>query len=175
MHDLPPYLIESFKTTLRELEFAALLLHVIDCASSSCFAQIKAVRTILEELALQDKPQLMVFNKIDLLEGPQRVEALREQFPGAVFISALKKENMGALSERLEQLLFTRTLEVRVSLDVKDSGQFHVLYDMGEVKNVVYEQDKAIFSILVEETALERIKKILGRTAHSIEYGYHNM
>lgn len=169
MNDLPPYLIESFKTTLRELEFAALLLHVIDCASLSCLAQIKAVHKILEELSLQDKPQLMVFNKIDLIEGPQRVEALREQFPDAVFISALRKENMDALLERLEQLLFTHTLKLRVIMDVKDSGQFHVLYGMAEVKNVVYEQDNAIFSILVEETALERIKKILENTAHSIE------
>ncbi len=165
MADLPPYLIESFKTTLRELEFAALLVHVIDCASSSCLAQIRAVNEVLDELGLCDKPRVTVFNKIDLIAEPQRIDALQGQFPEGVFISALKKQNIDTLLARIERLLFTHTRKVRVTMEIKDAGDSHLLYDMAEVKTTAYEQNKAVFSILVEETNLKKLMKLLENRA----------
>ena len=62
---LPTQLVESFKSTLDEVHEADLLLHVVDIAHPQFEAHINSVNELLAELKVQDKPTLMVFNKID--------------------------------------------------------------------------------------------------------------
>lgn len=62
---LPTQLVESFKSTLDEVQEADLLLHVVDISHPSFEAHIEAVNEILQEIGAAEKPTLMVFNKID--------------------------------------------------------------------------------------------------------------
>lgn len=62
---LPTQLVESFKSTLDEVQEADLLLHVVDISHPSFEAHIEAVNEILQEIRAAEKPTLMVFNKID--------------------------------------------------------------------------------------------------------------
>ena len=66
---LPTQLVESFKSTLEEVHEADLLLHVVDIAHPKFEAHIHSVNELLAELKVQDKPTLMVFNKIDAYEA----------------------------------------------------------------------------------------------------------
>ncbi|MBO5365493.1 MAG: GTPase HflX, partial [Peptococcaceae bacterium] len=68
IRDLPSQLITAFKATLDELQYADLLLHVIDISNPNFENQLEAVETILQQLNLQEKPRIYVFNKIDCLE-----------------------------------------------------------------------------------------------------------
>lgn len=67
IRDLPPSLIKAFKSTLSETADADLLLHVIDITDPHIHKKIKIVEDLLEQLGLQDKPKLYIFNKIDLI------------------------------------------------------------------------------------------------------------
>jgi GTP-binding protein HflX len=58
-------LVESFKSTLDEVREADVLLHVVDISHPSFMDHIASVNTILQEIQSQDKPTIMVFNKID--------------------------------------------------------------------------------------------------------------
>ena len=118
---LPTQLVESFKSTLVEVQEADLLLHVVDISHHNFEEQIQSVNQILSEIKSIDKPTLMVFNKIDayLAEpwGESNLLAKRtskhysiEEWQRtwmhrvndrALFISALNKENLDAFRKRV--------------------------------------------------------------------------
>lgn len=80
IEDLPPELIEAFKSTLIETIEADLLLHVIDISDPEFPTKIEVVEQILEELDLQDKPKLYIFNKLDLIAHPNVFEETIEEY-----------------------------------------------------------------------------------------------
>src|SRR6476659_290597 len=82
---LPHGLVEAFKATLEEVVQADLLLHVVDVGHPQAEEQIQAVNTVLEEIGAAGKPTLMVFNKIDQLNG--NGNKFRDRFPNAVAVS----------------------------------------------------------------------------------------
>ena len=118
---LPTQLVESFKSTLVEVQEADLLLHVVDISHHNFEEQIQSVNQILSEIKSIDKPTLMVFNKIDAylaepwdesnllakrtskhysIEEWQRTWMHRVN-DRALFISALNKENLDAFRKRV--------------------------------------------------------------------------
>ena len=111
IRNLPKELLEAFRATLEELEEADLLLHVADASHPELDRQVKAVGSILEQLDLQGTPRMLVLNKVDALPetpdegGLTARDALREEYPGAFFISARTgeglKELSGAIAGRL--------------------------------------------------------------------------
>ena len=98
---LPHNLIESFKSTLDEVRESDVLLHVIDMTHPRYEDHIDVVRATLGELGVAAKPLLPVFNKVDRLEEPELLGALRSRFPEAAFVSALRGIGLGDLKERL--------------------------------------------------------------------------
>lgn len=104
IQQLPHNLIEAFKSTLAELQYADLLLQVIDIADPNWQDHIRVVRQILDELEVT-KPMLFVFNKADKLtpeEYAQRM-ALIELYTPNVVISASSKESAAPLLSYLQQ------------------------------------------------------------------------
>lgn len=115
---LPTHLIESFRSTLDEVKESDILLHVVDIAHPQHADHIETVQKLLKELECQDKPTLLIFNKIDLFRernfdiyleesGKEEIEkgllkSLQSQFgQEGMFISAHTKENLTELRERL--------------------------------------------------------------------------
>jgi GTP-binding protein HflX len=95
IRDLPHKLVEAFRATLQEAADADLLLHVVDAASPLASEQIEEVERVLAEIGADRIPQVLVFNKLDLLPAAQYPRVLRdvvERAPGAraprVFVSA---------------------------------------------------------------------------------------
>ncbi len=107
IHDLPKDLVAAFKATLEELEEADLLLHLVDMSTEGFDERIKAVNRILTELGLEEKPQLLVFNKMDLLPEDEASEIAHEH--SACMISALDQETTRELLEVMDQRLFFDT------------------------------------------------------------------
>lgn len=106
---LPHHLIESFKSTLAEVEESDILLHVVDVSHPGYEDQMSVVRETLKELNTLDKPTIYVFNKVDRLEEfkntPDFIEELKSNMPAeingdkVVFISAKEKLNIEELRE----------------------------------------------------------------------------
>jgi GTP-binding protein HflX len=94
---LPKELVEAFRATLEELEEADLLLHVADASHPELDMQLAAVDSILENLALQDTPRLLILNKTDRLM-PERRAVLEQVRPDAIPVSATTRQGLEALS-----------------------------------------------------------------------------
>jgi len=104
IRDLPPDLVAAFRATLEELAGADLFLHVVDASAPDLERRMAAVRNVLAEIGLEDRPELLVFNQIDRL--PPGVGATLAERHGAVPISALRGSGLDALLERAGGLLF---------------------------------------------------------------------
>ena len=93
---LPHGLVAAFKATLEEVVQADLLLHVVDVSHPQVEEQIASVNAVLKEIGAEGKPTLMVFNKIDQLNGNQCVlSRFLERHPKGVSISAANGEGSG--------------------------------------------------------------------------------
>lgn len=103
IRNLPKDLMGVFRTTLRELRDADVLMHVVDASSGDPSSQIAAVEDILRELELGDIPRIMVFNKCDRVPPAER-DALCRRF-GAVGISALDSASLSPLIQVLDETL----------------------------------------------------------------------
>ncbi len=100
IRDLPPDLIDAFRSTLEDSIEADLLLHVID-ASDPLFAdKIRVVDEILDEIGAK-QPRVLVFNKIDLLDMSART-ALKQQYgTDALYISAHTQQGVEELKHKM--------------------------------------------------------------------------
>ncbi len=95
---LPHSLVEAFKATLEEVVQADLLLHVVDVSHPQAEEQIQAVDAVLKEIGADGKPTLMVFNKIDQLNGSRDVlSRFAEKHPHGVSTSAETGEGIPEL------------------------------------------------------------------------------
>lgn len=104
IHDLPPSLMDAFRATLEEVTEADALLHVVDLSHPAWQSQIRSVMTILSEMPITPGPALLVFNKIDQVDG-ETLALAQEEHPQAVFISACDRLGLETLRRRLGQLV----------------------------------------------------------------------
>lgn len=100
IRDLPQDLVDAFAATLEELDDADLLLHVVDISNPRFEEQMAAVDRILEQLDLQSKPLILVFNKTDRV-GSVFMEHYIKKY-GGIGISALDRETIPPLIEAME-------------------------------------------------------------------------
>lgn len=117
---LPHHLIESFKSTLAEVQEADVLMHVVDISHPAYEDHISVVRRTLKDLGAVDKPTIYVFNKIDQLEENIEGEAFEhvsnidhlQEHDEQIFISAVKKLNIDKLREVIIQKVKKRHFQI---------------------------------------------------------------
>jgi GTP-binding protein HflX len=126
---LPTDLVESFKSTLDEVREADLLLHIVDISHPDFEEQIQVVEKTLGELGCADKPQMIIFNKIDAYTWVEKEQddltpRTKENIPldelmrtwmaklndNCLFISAVRKENI----EEMKEVLYGKIREMHV-------------------------------------------------------------
>ena len=130
---LPHQLVEAFKATLEELEYADLLLHVIDISDPHWLEQAQIVDELIEELGAQQIPCLRVYNKSDLYFGD-----IRPHGENSVNISAKTGEGVDELLARIDKLLDKGTRRVTIHLPYDKGGFLDMLYREAKVESVEY-------------------------------------
>jgi GTP-binding protein HflX len=131
---LPHGLIESFKSTLEVASEADFLVHVVDSAAADPEGQIAAVRTVLAEIDADRVPELIVFNKADLV--PEAVADLVADHEGSVAVSAVTGEGIDDFLATLADRL--RTIATPVELLIP--------YDRGDVLAAVHREGEVVSS-----------------------------
>jgi GTP-binding protein HflX len=138
---LPTRLVEAFKATLEEVLEADLLLHVVDVSHPKADEQLAAVNTVLAELGAEAaaKPVLMVFNKVDRLGVDAPVARYREQFPGAVFVSARTGAGLPELLGELGRQLRPVREQLELVIPHHEAAAIARLHALGQVLESDYE------------------------------------
>ena len=130
---LPHQLVEAFKATLEELEYADLLLHVIDLSNPQWAQQAQVVDSLIRELKADHIPCLRVYNKCDLAFSGALP---REE--DSVYISARTGEGIDRLLQAVDKKLDKGTRRVTIRLPYDKTGLLDGLYREAKVENVEY-------------------------------------
>jgi GTP-binding protein HflX len=113
---LPHHLVASFHSTLEEVVQSDLLVHIVDISHPFYFEQMEQVRGVLEEIGASARPFIVVFNKVDLVTRDSAMDAARNRYPGAIFISATRKIGLKNLIAEISQRLFTPIVQGEIVL-----------------------------------------------------------
>lgn len=125
VHDLPHKLVEAFKSTLEELQYADLMLHVIDVSNPHYLKMKKAVESLLDELNLNDKPCLYVYNKIDRLDDFAKGNLDYWHKEKSLFVSAHSGEGLETVLEEIQNNVpMSVTTKIVVKADAMDVLNF---------------------------------------------------
>jgi GTP-binding protein HflX len=133
IRDLPHRLIASFKATLEEARQADLLLHVADASNPAVYEQISSVYAVLQEIGIEEKDALLVLNKIDQLESPSQLEAIRNRYPHAIAVSARSGEASERLAMGVSDALSRSFCDIDVETGVGNGKLMAYLAAHGEV------------------------------------------
>ena len=156
---LPHHLVASFKATLEEVAEADLLLHVVDVSHPEAESQIDAVDEVLKELGALERPTLMLFNKIDLLEEEGHIQLFQSKYPDSLAISAQNGVGLEALKDLLTERFSIQDVDVSLALSYQDGKALDYLYKHGEVLDTDYQGE----SICVKAKLSQRYLKALER------------
>ena len=148
---LPHHLVEAFRATLEELEYADLLLHVIDASAPDRASQIRVVDKLIEELA-PGTPVLRCYNKADLTND---IPAERD----AVAISAKTGQGMEALLSAMEQALNRGKRRVRLLLPYAQAGFVDTLHSGAQVLSLEYTGEGILTEAVVDPILYGRLRE----------------
>jgi GTP-binding protein HflX len=139
IHHLPKQLVAAFRATLEEIAAADILLHVVDISHPQYPAQIEIVRRHLSRLDPGfERRELLVFNKIDLLESIAEQSFLEREYPGACFVSARQGEGLACLKETLARIIDRQNERVKAYLPYRQGALLDQIRRSGNVLRVRY-------------------------------------
>lgn len=148
---LPHHLVEAFKATLEELQYADLLIHVIDASDPEREAHMQVVERLIGELAKPGVPVIDCYNKCDIAEnGAPRGE-------NNVEISARTGEGIDALKALAERLLERGLHHVRLCLPYSMGGMVDTLHSQAKVLSCRYEAEGILVEAIMDETLYGRL------------------
>ena len=150
---LPHHLVDAFRATLEELEYADLLLHVIDSADPNREEHIAVVDKLIAQLAKPGTPVLRCYNKADLVP-PEEIPVGED----VVAISAAKGVGMEALLAAVEKTLNHARHHVVVTLPYSMGGMVETLHDNAQVIAVDYTAGGIAVETVVDEILYGRLK-----------------
>ena len=130
---LPHGLVEAFKATLEEVVRADLLLHVVDASHPLAEEQIAAVNSVLKEIGADEKSTMMIFNKMDRLEGGGALNRLQERHPHSVAISATTGEGISNLLAEIGTQLRPKREFLELKIPHEQSAVIARLHKVGQV------------------------------------------
>ncbi|MCL1077400.1 GTPase HflX [Parashewanella spongiae] len=158
---LPHDLVAAFKSTLQETRQAQLLLHVVDCADENMGDNFEQVRNVLKEIDADEIPQLIVCNKIDLLDDVQpRIDYNDEGLPSRVWLSAQKRIGFDLLLKAIEALVGQEIAEYKLKIPATSGHYISQFYQLEVLKDQEYDEvGNCIFSVRLPVSNWNRLLK----------------
>ncbi len=153
IHRLPHMLVEAFKATLEEVRTATLLLHVVDASSELASERMAVVEEVLKEIGAAAIPRIVVLNKADLMEHPQRGDS------DAITISALRGEGLDRLLDAIARHLSRTREEVSVTFPARRGDLVAMARRDGEVLSEEYRDGLVSMRALVSAPVAGRLRK----------------
>lgn len=146
---LPHRLVEAFKATLEEVVEADLLLHVVDVTHPHAEHHIESVNRVLGEIGADEKPTLLVFNKIDNLEMSEYARHWLARFENSIAVSAKTGEGFDAFFDELGSSLRPIRSLMDLQVPYEESGVLARLHEVGQILEKDYNGAKARLKVQV--------------------------
>lgn len=133
IRQLPHSLVDAFRATLEEVTAADLILHIVDVAADSRSERIVQVNEVLDEIGANEVPKLMVYNKVDAIDSPPRLERDVSGKPFKVWVSAQTGQGLDLLVDAMGELLADELVETQITLQPHEGNIRAKLFALGAV------------------------------------------
>jgi len=163
LQDLPHHLIQSFKATLEEAVEADILFHVIDISDHRMHELSDSVHDVIKELGIENKPVVVVLNKMDKVKNKHELMLRAGLFDDPVIVSALEGTGLEGLIERVDVSVRSRMEEVELTLP---HGHYDIIVkirDKGSVKEEKYTDEGVYIRALIPSSLKNSILKKLDK------------
>ncbi len=158
VRELPHELVAAFRSTLQEARDADLLLHVVDASDPQRGERITQVRSVLAGIGAGEVPELLVFNKIDLLEEAPRLSSGLDGLPAQAWVSAARDLGIPALRAAIAQAVRPHQLARTLHVELRAAAVRSELYRRNAVRGERQLDDGTWdIDVELEATALERL------------------
>lgn len=158
---IPHDLVAAFRSTLEETSEASLLIHLVDAADPHREEKIADVQDVIKEVGAETVPQLLVFNKIDMLEPTvaPRVDLNDQGLPERVWVSAREDEGIELMLDSVASYFRGRFVTVKLTLEVAAGKRRSELYTLGTILEEGFdEQGNSEFTMCLTEQEWETIQ-----------------
>ena len=137
VRQLPHQLVEAFRSTFEEVTMSDVIVHVVDAAHEDPAQQIKTVREVVEEVDARGIPEIVVFNKADLIDKDRRM-VLRIMEPDGVFVSAKTGEGIDELQQLIADTIPEPDVEVTAVIPYEHGELVSMIHKSGHVLDTDY-------------------------------------
>jgi GTP-binding protein HflX len=137
VRQLPHQLVEAFRSTFEEVTMSDVIVHVVDAAHEDPAQQIKTVREVVEEVDARGIPEIVVFNKADLIDKDRRM-VLRIMEPDGVFVSAKTGEGIDELQQLIADTIPEPDVEVTAVIPYEHGELISMIHKSGHVLDTDY-------------------------------------
>jgi GTP-binding protein HflX len=155
--NLPHELVEAFMSTLKSVQLADLLVHVVDGASDHAEEQIAAVRDVLVEIEADHVPELLVFNKADALGSRSR--DLAKLYEGSVWVSAKTGENLDEVVATIGDRLRSNDRILTLQLPLDRGDLLAAAHREGDVLDTSVNDDGVLIHVVLDEVSAARFSQ----------------
>lgn len=159
---LPHDLVEAFKSTLEEVSFSDLIIHVVDISSDTVVEQIKAVENVLSELNALDKPTFLALNKCEMAT-PEQIANVKEKFSNyqMIEISAKQNYNIDKFLDMTVSLLPQTTRKCTYLIPYTDTSMGAYLHRNAIIQSENYEGEGVRIVAIVNDEVYNRCRKFM--------------
>lgn len=140
VRNLPHQLVEAFRSTLEEVSAADVIIHVVDASHPDPAGQIATVREVLAEEGARGIPEIIVFNKADLMPV-ERELLLRSLEPNSVFVSARTGVGVSELLARIESMLPDPAVTLDAVIPFDRGDLVSELHQHARIESIEYTED----------------------------------
>jgi GTP-binding protein HflX len=154
---LPTHLIAAFKGTLEEVQYADLLLHIVDASNEDLDIQIKTTYNILKDLKVLDKPMVTVFNKIDKVDTNNLIYD-NKYVDKKIFISAKNGLYIDKLMETIEENLPQQFKQVTLKIPYDKQNIVNYFMKNYQVEKAEYIEEGTILNLTINHIDLQKYK-----------------
>jgi len=162
---LPHQLIESFNATLEEAVFSDFLIHVLDASQPNVMEFYNTTMRVLADLGADTSQMLVVLNKVDKVDCPATLGALRGHFPNAVLISVQTGEGLVELVDRISDFVGKDTVTVELRLPAARADLLARLHREGTQGAIHYEGDWTYVTATISTRVLDHFAPFLATAA----------
>ncbi len=158
---LPHHLVASFRSTLREVREADIILHVIDASHPYFEDHITVVEDTLKSLGCENKPVIRIFNKADLLDTSAELGYIQASYDNAVTISARTGLNVAALLNKITDIATAEFKEEEITLDINKAYLIPRIRTIADIIKEDYDDNSVTVRYRAGKTNTEIVRKIL--------------
>lgn len=158
--NLPHQLVASFKATLEETVNADLLLHVVDASNSEALKQVESVQKVLREIGCEDKPVIMLLNKVDGIRDIGQLEMLQTLHRDSICISARTGYGLDKLSDEALTRYRGGDVELRVTSSQANGKVQSFLRATGRILNEEYADGSVIINVKLGRKQLAELRSL---------------